>query len=158
MYNMDEVYQDYVKAINKPISTQEIKIFSLCYRIESQYDLLIHMIDVDFVSEFSYANANEMFGDIEYHFQLKVNEDFNVDKDHPLHEVNLKFRAVHDYFGHYLAGADFSWKGECAAFDLHKKMFPSHLHGILKAEVLGQAAYRLMTGHYIHPQPFVEMQ
>ena len=79
---------------------------------------------------------------------------------HPLAErnLNVKFRVIHDFYGHYLPDNDFSWEGECAAYDAHKRMFSPSVWGILKAEILGQAAWTLVTGEFISPQPAVEME
>ncbi len=75
---------------------------------------------------------------------------------HPLWDArtNTAFRLVHDVMGHYaahLAGrhADFSWEGECSAYTHHAATMASHAERqALQTEVLGQAAWALVHGHF----------
>lgn len=164
-YSIPEVYASYVQARerNEPC----INLYrALCVEIEGQYNALPSDILVEF-EPYSYVNANAMFWAIDGPRVLIVdNRSDVITKGHPLAIVNaehgvsynLLFRAVHDFYGHYLTGSGFDWEGECTAFDHHSKMFSRKLRGILKGEVLGQAAYKLTTGKYISPQPMVNME
>jgi hypothetical protein len=118
-----------------------------------------------------YATAEEMFDDIRLSGMLYVytgGSDFAV--NHPLEYFsflkdangdhitwNTAFRAVHDYFGHYAAGADFGYPGELEAYAEHARVFkvqgyPEALP-VLFAETVGQLAY-----HYATRGRFVPIQ
>lgn len=63
-------------------------------------------------------------------------------------EENIRGRAIHDYFGHYLNGVDFSFRGEFMKWHFQKRYYPEHSHRLLFSEVVGQtgAAYYLEGG------------
>lgn len=133
--------------------------------IENQWNAL--PTPPQFVSCDPYACYQEMKSDIMSGNVWQVSKLHSVGTGHPLNvripwhktlqartlQVNLAFRAVHDFFGHYLADADFSWQGECKALEFHRRLFPESVHGILAAEVLGQAAYRLINGAFPDQRP-----
>lgn len=62
------------------------------------------------------------------------------DQAHPFMSVtqNNHFRAVHDYFGHYGSGRDFSRHGEEAAWVRHSQMFSPMARRAMTTETRGQ--------------------
>jgi len=69
--------------------------------------------------------------------QLRV---YSGHADHPVmsDETNLKFRAVHDWFGHLKYDVDFTTVGEYHKWLNMCADFPQDTHGVLFAEVVGQ--------------------
>lgn len=57
------------------------------------------------------------------------------------HLENCRFRAIHDYYGHYKTGAGFGEWGELEAFRSHATMFSSVALPALAAETVGQNAW-----------------
>ena len=55
-------------------------------------------------------------------------------------EQNLKGRAVHDYFGHYMNQCDFSIEGEFTKWFNQKSDVPEGTEDLLFSEVVGQVA------------------
>lgn len=133
--------------------------------IENQWNAM--PVPVRFVNCEPYSSYEEMKAHIESGDMWQVSKLHSVQAGHPLDvripwhyslkartlQCNLAFRAVHDMFGHYAADADFTWAGECAAFDHHRRLLPKSVHGILAAEVLGQAAYRIVNGAFPIQRP-----
>lgn len=106
-------------------------------------------VKVVFVPENPYLTSRELFADIEAG-QMKV---FTGGNPHPLMTPleNATFRAVHDYYGHYLNRAGFRPDGEERAYQCHLKAFPPALRGILRTETIAQVAvyfYGSNPGHY----------
>lgn len=62
--------------------------------------------------------------------------------------VTVRHRAVHDYWGHYVNGVDFSLAGEFAKWHHQKTYYPEHCHRLLFSDVVGQTAvaYHLEDG------------
>ena len=93
-----------------------------------------------------YATAADMHRVISTRY-LVVSTDNNF---HPVwtYEENLRFRAVHDWYGHILTGYDFTLDGELAAYratgELHT---PSAKHALF-TEVYVQALYCVVFGHF----------
>lgn len=116
-----------------------------------------------------YPDYEAMFKDIRQYKQLRVWTGGSLSENHPLSwfpprhrdgqlSYNTMFRAVHDYYGHFLTGSDFSWAGEWNAYQAHKLMFPEECWPILCAETLGQAAFTFCTGAFMDPQVPWEME
>ncbi len=77
------------------------------------------------------------------------------DSEHPLlsQEDNIRFRFVHDILAHTTSNdADFSFRGECAAFRNQSHFYPARLHPVLFTEIVGQAAYYFAAGSNFPPQ------
>jgi hypothetical protein len=66
-------------------------------------------------------------------------------------DVNDRFRAVHDVFGHAAIGRGFSRHGEEAAFQSHAQMFPKEALPALAAETRGQNTYLNTFGEFPDP-------
>lgn len=126
--------------------------------VREQFEGVRSTFDLKRSAEDFYFSHKEMLADIRggkltvwtggvlapWHPLAKVDEDGWT--------INEKFRAVHDVLGHGLIESDFSWSGEVAAYLKHKESLPSHLHGILFAEVIGQFAVHSVTGCFVEPQ------
>lgn len=135
-------------------------------RAHKSYDALVQGVEQQFRTlpvavEFTHADAygtssRQMFRDIEQHGRLKV---WTGSSDHPVltPEQNWKFRAVHDYYGHYVPRVGFSRGGERAAFEAHRRMFPAEAHSALAAETEAQQAVYRITGTYAAEQKAVHV-
>jgi hypothetical protein len=71
---------------------------------------------------------------------------------------NEVFRAVHDYFGHYLTRSPFeTWEGEVSAYEAHKLMYRGRALGPLYAETIGQLCVYFDTGDFPPEQKAVKI-
>ena len=110
------------------------------------YEALPKDLRVRFLPEQPYATAADMHRVISTRY-LVISTDNNF---HPIwtREENLRFRAVHDWYGHILTGYDFTLDGELAAYratgELHT---PSAKHALF-TEVYVQALYYAVLGHF----------
>ncbi len=93
-----------------------------------------------------YKNSAEMCTDVERNLHLYV---FVGGTDHALLgyadtsrlSVNVKFRAVHDLFGHAVEGYQFGARGEENAWLVHSQMFSPLAQKALTTETRGQNAW-----------------
>ena len=117
--------------------------------VEEQYDYLTNELGVkiEFVDGDPYPNPAEMFIDIQNNNRLKI---WKGESDNPMltHEQNLKFRAVHDYFGHASRGTRFDRNGEEGAFLHHLQMFSPEARGAAASELRGQNSYLIAFGEF----------
>lgn len=110
------------------------------------YEALPKDLRVRFKSGQPYATAADMRRVISTRY-LVISTDNNL---HPVwtYDENLRFRAVHDWYGHILTGYDFTLDGEMGAYlatgELHT---PSAKHALF-TEVYVQALYRVVFGHF----------
>lgn len=81
-----------------------------------------------------------MFNDIEARQRLDV---FTGGTLHPLlsGEANCRFRAVHDFHGHYVNRYQFGPHGEFLAWRYHCRMFSELARHALTLETLGQGSW-----------------
>ena len=109
-----------------------------------------------------YKNAQEMMDDIQANKRLKVYTGYN---NHPLirdgrwdEETNLRFRGIHDYWGHYVKGHPFSYKGEIDTYFSHMRVArtPTMLPALF-CEILGQASCTELNGSF-PPQKIVDFR
>ncbi len=56
-------------------------------------------------------------------------------------DVNNQFRAIHDYFGHYLGKNNFTFEGETKAYIRHSEMFSKVAGRALFTETIGQNSW-----------------
>jgi len=90
-----------------------------------------------------YQNSTEMFTDVERNLHLYV---FVGGEPHallgyadsPRLSVNVKFRAVHDLFGHAAEGYQFGQRGEENAWLVHSQMFTPLAQKAMTTETRGQ--------------------
>jgi len=115
-----------------------------------------------------YANAAEMFEDIDRH-TLKVSREFA--DEHPVWNEweNIQFRLVHDWH-HYLSKGKFTWVGEKLACASHLEALKDkvrsrlfvravryqQLEAVIKSECLGQTAVGILDEKF-PPQYIKEM-
>jgi hypothetical protein len=94
-----------------------------------------------------YNNSAEMFADVAKNMHLYV---FAGGTDHALlgyaesarpWSINVKFRAVHDLFGHAAEGYQFGPRGEENAWLAHSQMFSPLAQKALTTETRGQNAW-----------------
>ena len=96
-------------------------------------------VNILFVSYDAYKTSKEMFADIDENNTLKI---WSGGEPHELMaDVNLKFRAIHDYFGHYVGRNNFSYKGETEAYKTHSAMFSPLANKALFTETIGQNSW-----------------
>lgn len=111
-----------------------------------------HGVDVIFTEEDPYESFEEMCSDIKINDRLKI---FSGGS-HPPHmtvQDNLKNRAVHDYWGHYKHGVDFTFWGEFAKWHHMKKWYPEIVSRLLLQEVVGQTGLCwYLDGGYSSPE------
>jgi len=110
------------------------------------FEALPKDLRVRFLPGQPYATAAEMHSVIRTR-HLVVSTDHNF---HPVWtcEENLRFRAVHDWYGHILTGYDFTLKGERGAYEATAELHtPSAKHALF-TEVYVQALYYVVFGHF----------
>lgn len=120
--------------------------------IRAQYIRLTRYIGIDVipVTDDPYKTSAELFADIETHGRMKVYRTVELPAGHPgLWDIgidglnlNTAFRAVHDYYGHYVPRNSFSMSGEYKAFLAHARSFqrPDSIR-VVATETLGQNAW-----------------
>lgn len=106
--------------------------------VKHQFDEL--PVRVEWTADNPYADSAAMFADIEACGRLRV---YTGGEDHPVltREQNAHFRAVHDYYGHYLGRNSFGPKGEDGAWHRHAAMFSLAALPAMSTETRGQSAW-----------------
>lgn len=110
------------------------------------FDALPKDLRVRFLPGQPYATAADMHSVIRTR-HLVISTDHNF---HPVWtcEENLRFRAVHDWYGHILTGYDFTLEGERGAYEATAELHtPSAKHALF-TEVYVQALYYVVFGHF----------
>lgn len=109
-------------------------------QVAEQYRELVKEVVVRFSEEDPYASAEEMFRDVRKGFLAVYATP--EEQRHPLLALreNDMFRAVHDYYGHFLSGRDFSRHGEEAAWVRHSQMFSGLAQRAMTTETRGQSS------------------
>lgn len=119
----------------------------LAAEVNALYCAIPDTLRIEAVTGQPYATVEAMFADTDSGV-LRVSTD---NTEHPLWTPaqNVVFRAVHDYYGHYLTGADFSWQGELRAWGyLDRLLVDSKARHAQFCEVVGQAAAYFQTGEF----------
>jgi len=138
-------------------SNPEVKVAyeKAAKEIDKQFEYLTKDlgIEVEFIKDDPYKNSDEMFEDIINNKRLKI---FQGGEDHPfLGEVTKdangftgteKFRAVHDYFGHFVNRNQFGKIGEENAWVDHSKMFSPDAQRAITTETRGQNSWVNFSG------------
>jgi hypothetical protein len=109
-------------------------------QVTAQYREMVKDVVVTFTDDDPYESAQDMFRDVRKGF-LAVYAT-QEDQRHPLlglHENDM-FRAVHDYYGHFLSGRDFTRHGEEAAWVRHSRMFTGLGRRAMTTETRGQSS------------------
>lgn len=124
---------------------------SFAGEIRGQYIRLTRYlgVTVEPVAEDPYRTSAELFADIRNRNAFKVYRTVELPVGHPgLWDIgidglnlNTAFRAVHDYYGHFVPGNSFSMTGEYRAFLAHAASFrrPDSVR-VVATETLGQNA------------------
>ena len=119
--------------------------------IENMFKKIQSKVDVIFVDEDPYTDDDHMRQEVARTGVLKI---WQGGTTHPVFEpeLNLKFRAVHDYMAHIQAigfsGAGFDMKGEVQAYNAHLHTIPPEAAPALFTEVVGQAAFFINNGYF----------
>lgn len=109
-------------------------------QVDQQYGMLLRDVRVTFTDDDPYANSADLFEDIRSgHFRVYRTQ---PDQSHPVltPDQNDRFRAVHDYYGHYRSGRGFDRHGEEAAWVCHSMMFAGVATRALTTETRGQTS------------------
>ena len=137
-----DTHDELIDAVAQNYLNQEEQDLTDEYRALGQYNEQRFEdipVDVEFTSDDPYKNAAELFQDIEENDRLEI-FDGGTHPDGMTHEQNIKGRAVHDYFGHYMNRVDFSLEGEFQKYDAQRHDVPDQCEDLLFAEVVGQTA------------------
>ncbi len=120
--------------------------------VKAQYRLLQAMgVTVEFTATDPYRTSKEMFNDIDVNWKLKV---FTGGETHQTLGIdNFLFRAIHDYFGHYISRANFSANGEETAWENHSKMFSPLARRAMTCETRGQNSWFNYSPQNINLKP-----
>ena len=118
--------------------------------VERMYKRILKQVDVQYVDGQPYDTAEQMRDEVRRTGIMYISRDFN---EHPVFspDLNLKFRAVHDYVVHVAPGAagpDFSERGELRAYNLHRRLAPPDSWPALFTEVAAQACYANIRGEF----------
>lgn len=110
-------------------------------QVDAQFHALTagYGVRVEFQDADPYADASQMFHDVAVNNRLKVYRT-TVDQRHPLltRQENDRFRAVHDFFGHFQSARGFDRHGEEAAWVRHSQMFEGLARRAMTTETRGQ--------------------
>jgi hypothetical protein len=124
--------------------------------IEAQYEHLTKPeseggmgINVEVTPHDPYSSPMEMRDDVRQNKRLKVlaTETTGAGSIMPA-DINDKFRAIHDAFGHLSIGRGFSRHGEEAAAQHHAQMFRPESHAALFSETRAQNAALIRSGDF----------
>ena len=107
-------------------------------QVREQYCELVKEVRVIFTEDDPYGSASEMFESVRRGTLCIYSTP--EDHRHPLLGChgNDMFRAVHDYYGHFRSGRDFSRHGEEAAWVRHSQMFTGLARRAMTSETRGQ--------------------
>lgn len=111
------------------------------FQVRMQFaQMLSDGIKVYFVDEDPYPSAEELFEELSTG-RMRVWKT-QPDQPHPLISPwdNNRFRAVHDYYGHFLSGRGFDRHGEEAAWTRHSRMFYGPGRRAMTTETRGQSS------------------
>jgi hypothetical protein len=140
-----EIARAYEQMKHEPENPEVIKAYKqFAKEVEAQWEHL--PVKVEFTDQDPYRNSKEMFEDVMKNKRLKVfrggePHGFLSAKDKNGISVNEKFRAVHDYFGHFMAKYQFGASGEQNAYLEHAKMFSPLARKVMATETMGQNSW-----------------
>jgi hypothetical protein len=133
----------------QPAEIEPETIAQLCDWLMGEFQQL--PLNLQFSNYMRYANAAEMFADIEQN-HLWVSADSYDTTVYPNPIYGFIFQAMHDY-DHYLTNTDFSLEGEIVAYNFTAKRVPSlAIQKILYSEVVLRSAAYLYLGHAATPK------
>jgi hypothetical protein len=117
-------------------------------------------------AEDPYANIGEAMADVRQNRRLRtlataVTQSGEGREGSPAYanpmmppEMNDKFRAVHDAFGHLATGRSFDRHGEAASFQHHAAMFPPEAHAAMASELRAQNSALIRMGNFPENKPY----
>lgn len=108
--------------------------------VNRQFAELTDNVRVTLTNDDPYSDASELFADLRKG-RMAVYAT-QPDQSHPLlpDVVNNRFRAVHDYYGHWGTGRGFDRHGEEAAWVRHSQMFTGLARRAMTTETRGQSS------------------
>lgn len=122
--------------------------------VEEAYKRVEKSVIVAFVDYDPYKDLEEMTKDINDNGLMEVSALFN-NSNLLEGELNLKFRATHDYF-HYLLQQPFDFKGELNVYKATKFLHSSDIgKRMLYSEIVLQAAYCTYFGGFPKTQKVI---
>lgn len=119
--------------------------------VDKMFKRIQGKVDIEFVDNDPYINDDHMRQEVNRTQVLKI---WSGGTTHPVFtpELNLKFRAVHDYMAHIqpigFSGTGFDQKGEIQAYNAHLHTVPRKGIPALFTEVVGQASHFLHRGFF----------
>jgi len=133
----------------QPADISDKTIAQLCDWLMDEFHQL--PLNLQFSDYMRYANAEEMFADIEQG-HLWVSADSYDSAMYPNPIYGFIFQGMHDY-DHYLTDSDFSLKGEIVAYNFTAKRAPSlDIQKILYSEIVLRSAAYLHLGQAADPK------
>lgn len=134
---------------SKPAKIDSETVTQLCDWLMDEFQQL--PLNLQFSDYMRYANAQEMFVDIEQS-HLWVSADSYDSSVYPNPIYGFIFQGMHDY-DHYLTDSSFSLKGEITAYRFAAKRVPSlEIQKILYSEIVLRSAAYLYLGHPAIPK------
>ena len=115
--------------------------------VEKMFKRIESVVDVQFVEEHPYENAEELRQDVQQNGVLRIS---TLDAAHDVFDpaTNAKFRAIHDFMSHIQRNTNFDAKGEIASYNAHLQTMPPKSYPALFTEVVGQACTSIVTGAF----------
>ena len=115
--------------------------------VEKMFKRIESVVDVQFVEEHPYENAEELRQDVQQNGVLRIS---TLDAEHDVFDpaTNAKFRAIHDFMSHIQRNTNFDAKGEIASYNAHLQTMPPKSYPALFTEVVGQACTSIVTGAF----------
>lgn len=134
---------------SKPAEIADETIAQLCDWLMDEFHQL--PLNLQFANYMRYANAEEMFADIEQG-HLWVSADSYDSSVYPNPIYGFIFQGMHDY-DHFLTKTDFSLKGEIEAYNFRAKRVPSlEIQKIFYSEIVLRSAAYLYLGYAAAPK------
>jgi hypothetical protein len=165
----NDIADDYDKLINDPTNPQVIAAYKkFSEEVDDQFKYLTEEkgIKVEFVDADPYVkivdgkatpDSAAMMKDVVENGRLKVYKTAD-DQAHPIlsKDINDKFRAIHDFFGHATSGRGFHGDGEEAAWISHSMMFSPLARRAMTTETRGQNSW--VNKYATEEKPFADQK
>lgn len=133
------IYERYKDQFDE-IDSVDLRQYRLEVERAFRENVLPFVGGVEYVGGQPYNNHTELTEDIKLRNRMLISYDFNDSKLLP-GELNLQFRAVHDYI-HYILQAPFTATGEIKVYNFQKRFHQAGVcQQILFSEVVLQACY-----------------
>jgi hypothetical protein len=133
----------------KPAEISNTTITQLCDWLMDEFHQL--PMDLKYSDYMRYANAEEMFADIQQGYLWVSTENYDP-AVYPNPVYGFIFQGMHDY-DHYLTNSDFSLAGEIEAYNFTIKRAPSlDIQKILYSEIVLRTSAYLQLGHAATPK------